>query len=52
MNKLTTIHKHGPNPKYKRTVIPQDVINNLNLDLGDVFKWEVIDKQTVMLRVV
>ena len=52
MTKCTTIHKHGPDPKYMRSVVPQNVIDALELSLGDVFKWEIIDKQTVMLRLV
>lgn len=52
MTKVTTIHQHGPDPKYKRTVIPQIVLNALDLDLGDVVKWEVIDGDSVLMRVV
>ena len=52
MKNLTTVHKHGPDPKYKRTAIPQDISNALDMKLGDVVKWEVIDRNSVTITII
>ena len=51
MTKFTTVHKHGPNQKYLRTVIPQCVLNDLKLDINDVLIWETLDNKTAIIRV-
>ena len=51
MTKFTTVHKHGPNQKYLRTVIPQCVLNDLKLDIDDVLIWETLDNKTAIIRV-
>ena len=51
MTKFTTVHKHGPNQKYLRTVIPQCVSSDLKLNIGDVLIWETLDNKTATIRV-
>lgn len=52
MTKVTTIHAHGPDPKYVRTIIPVIVANAIDIGVGDVVKWSVLDDNTAVISVV
>ena len=52
VTKVTTLHNHGPDSKYFRTVVPQSVVTALDLCMGDAVTWNPIDKESVVVRVV
>lgn len=42
MFKYTTkVNKANPNSKTKRTTIPKEIIQMLDMDVGDVLEWNV-----------
>lgn len=52
MTKVTQVHTHGPSEMYLRTVIPIGVSKALDIGKGNALVWEMLDNDSVILRVV
>jgi len=52
MSVITTVHSHGPCSKYIRTTIPISVATGINVVVGDIIKWSIVDENTMMIVII
>ncbi|WP_406656633.1 hypothetical protein V7O62_12340 [Methanolobus sp. ZRKC2] len=50
--KTSTVHPHGKDDKYCRSVIPQPVCKEVGLKIGSTLSWSALDNQTLIAKVV
>ncbi len=52
MEYISKICGHGPGTKYKRSNVPATLCSELELSIGTVVSWQILDKDSAVVRVV
>jgi len=52
MEYISRVCGHGPETKYKRSNVPAALCSELEISIGTVVSWQVLDKDSAIVKVV